>query len=78
MEMQLDRRIANRRIWPAIDLMSSGTRKEDLLLGKDVLQRMYIMRRHLADMTSVEAMEFLYDRMSKTQDNAEFLASMNG
>lgn len=78
MEMQLDRRIANRRIWPAIDLMSSGTRKEDLLLGKDVLQRMYIMRRHLADMTSVEAMEFLYDRMAKTQDNAEFLASMNG
>lgn len=78
MEMQLDRRIANRRIWPAIDLMSSGTRKEDLLLDRDVLQRMYIMRRHLADMTSVEAMEFLYDRMNKTQDNAEFLASMNG
>jgi len=78
MEMQLDRRIANRRIWPAIDLMSSGTRKEDLLLDRDVLQRMYILRRHLADMTSVEAMEFLYDRMTKTQDNAEFLASMNG
>ena len=78
MEMQLDRRIANRRIWPAIDLMSSGTRKEDLLLDRDVLQRMYILRRHLADMTSVEAMEFLYDRMNKTQDNAEFLASMNG
>ncbi|MCR9153764.1 MAG: transcription termination factor Rho [Bacteroidetes bacterium] len=78
MEMQLDRRIANRRIWPAIDLMSSGTRKEDLLLGRDVLQRMYILRRHLADMNSVEAMEFLFDRISKTQDNAEFLASMNG
>lgn len=78
MEMQLDRRIANRRIWPAIDLMSSGTRKEDLLLDRDVLQRMYILRRHLADMTSVEAMEFLYDRMAKSQDNAEFLASMNG
>jgi len=58
--------------------MSSGTRKEDLLLDRDVLQRMYILRRHLADMTSVEAMEFLYDRMTKTQDNAEFLASMNG
>lgn len=78
MEMQLDRRIANRRIWPAIDLMSSGTRKEDLLLQKDVLQRMYILRRHLADMNPVEAMEFLYDRMHRTQDNAEFLASMNG
>lgn len=78
MEMQLDRKIANRRIWPAIDLMSSGTRKEDLLLQKDVLQRMYILRRHLADMTPVEAMEFLHDRMRQTQDNAEFLASMNG
>ncbi len=78
MEMQLDRKIANRRIWPAIDLMRSGTRKEDLLLQKDVLQRMYILRRHLADMTPVEAMEFLHDRMRQTQDNAEFLASMNG
>ncbi|HBF21799.1 MAG TPA: transcription termination factor Rho, partial [Cryomorphaceae bacterium] len=78
MEMQLDRKIANRRIWPAIDLMASGTRKEDLLLDKDVLQRMWILRRHLADMNSVEAMEFLHDRMHRTQDNAEFLVSMNG
>lgn len=78
MEMQLDRKIANRRIWPAIDLLSSGTRKEDLLLDKDVLQRMWILRRHLADMNTVEAMEFLHDRMSRTQDNAEFLVSMNG
>ncbi len=78
MEMQLDRKIANRRIWPAIDLMASGTRKEDMLLDKDVLQRMWILRRHLADMNSVEAMEFLHDRMSRTQDNAEFLVSMNG
>lgn len=78
MEMQLDRRIANRRVWPAIDLMSSGTRKEDLLLDKEVLQRMYILRRHLSDMTPVEAMEFLHDRMRRTEDNAEFLASMNG
>lgn len=78
MEMQLDRKIANRRIWPAIDLLSSGTRKEDLLLDKDVLQRLWILRRHLADMNTVEAMEFLNDRMSKTQDNAEFLVSMNG
>ena len=78
MEMQLDRKIANRRIWPAIDLLSSGTRKEDLLLDKDILQRMWILRRHLADMNTVEAMEFLHDRMTRTQDNAEFLVSMNG
>lgn len=78
MEMQLDRKIANRRIWPAIDLIASGTRKEDLLLDKDILQRMWILRRHLSDMNPVEAMEFLHDRMSRTQDNAEFLVSMNG
>ena len=78
MEMQLDRRIANKRIWPAIDLMASGTRKEDLLLDKDVLQRMWILRRHLSDMNAVEAMEFLHDRISNTRSNEEFLISMNG
>ncbi len=78
MEMQLDRKIANRRIWPAIDLVSSGTRKEDLLLDKETLQRMWILRRHLADMNPIEAMEFLQDRMSRTKDNLEFLVSMNG
>lgn len=78
MEMQLDRKISNRRIYPALDLIASGTRKEDLLLNKDVLNRIYILRRHLADMTPVEAMEFMYDRMSKTQSNEEFLISMNG
>ncbi len=78
MEMQLDRKIANRRIWPAIDLIASGTRKEDLLLDKETLQRMWILRRHLADMNPVEAMEFLHDRMSRTEDNTEFLISMNG
>ena len=78
MEMQLDRRIANRRIWPAINLIESGTRKEDLLLSPDVLQRMWIMRKYLADMTPIEAMEFLSDRIRKTKDNAEFLISMNG
>ena len=77
MEMQLDRKIANRRVWPALDLMSSGTRKEDLLLPPEVLSRMYILRRHLADMTPVEAMEFMHDRMSKTLNNEEFLISMN-
>jgi transcription termination factor Rho len=78
MEMQLDRRIANRRIWPAINLIESGTRKEDLLLSPDVLQRMWIMRKYLADMTPIEAMEFLSDRIRKTKDNAEFLISTNG
>ena len=78
MEMQLDRRIANRRIWPAINLIESGTRKEDLLLSPDVLQRMWIRRKYLADMTPIEAMEFLSDRIRKTKDNAEFLISMNG
>jgi transcription termination factor Rho len=78
MEMQLDRKIANRRIWPAIDLLSSGTRREDLLLSKDALQRMWILRRHLSDMNPVEAMEFLEDRMRNTRSNEEFLVSMNG
>jgi transcription termination factor Rho len=78
MEMQLDRKIANRRIWPAINLTESGTRKEDLLLAPDVLQRMWILRKYLADMTPIEAMDFLNDRVRKTKDNAEFLISMNG
>jgi transcription termination factor Rho len=78
MEMQLDRRIANKRIFPAIDLISSGTRRDELLLSKDVQQRMWILRRHLSDMTPVEAMEFLHDRISRTQSNEEFLVSMNG
>ena len=78
MEMQLDRKIANRRIWPAIDLIASGTRREDLLLDKEALNRMWILRRHLSDMNPVEAMEFLNDRMSKTVNNEEFLISMNG
>ncbi len=77
MEMQLDRKISNKRIWPAIDLVSSGTRREDLLLHKEVLNRMWILRRHLADMNPVEAMEFLHDRISKTMNNEEFLISMN-
>jgi transcription termination factor Rho len=78
MELQLDRRISNRRIYPAIDILSSGTRKEDLLLDKDTLQRIYILRKHLADMNPVEAMEFIRDRIEKTRTNEEFLASMNG
>lgn len=78
MELQLDRKISNRRIYPAIDIVSSSTRREDLLLGSDITQRMWILRNYIADMNSVEAMEFLRDRMNKTISNEEFLASMNG
>tara|TARA_Y100000589_G_scaffold291166_1_gene294415 strand:- start:19256 stop:21046 length:1791 start_codon:yes stop_codon:yes gene_type:complete len=77
MELQLDRRIANRRIYPAIDIVSSSTRREDLLLGKEITQRMWILRNYIADMNPVEAMDFLKDRMEKTYDNHEFLMSMN-
>jgi transcription termination factor Rho len=77
MELQLDRRIANRRIYPAIDIVSSSTRREDLLLGKEITQRMWILRNYIADMNPVEAMDFLKDRMEKTRDNHEFLMSMN-
>ncbi|MFN9801214.1 MAG: transcription termination factor Rho, partial [Bacteroidota bacterium] len=77
MELQLDRRISNRRIFPAIDILASGTRREDLLHDRDVLQRMWILRRHLADMNPVEAMEFVKDRIEKTRNNEEFLISMN-
>jgi transcription termination factor Rho len=78
MELQLDRKIANRRIFPAIDILSSGTRRDDLLHHKDVLQRTWILRKHLADMTSVEAMEFVKKHMEGTKSNEEFLVSMNG
>lgn len=78
MELQLDRKISNRRIYPAIDIVSSSTRREDLLLGDNITQRMWILRNYIADMNSVEAMEFLRDRMNKTISNEEFLASMNG
>ena len=77
MELQLDRRIANRRIFPAIDLVSSSTRRDDMLLDETTLQRMWIMRKYLADMNPVEAMEFINDRFRKTKNNEEFLISMN-
>jgi transcription termination factor Rho len=77
MELVLDRRLANRRIFPAIDLTASSTRREDLLLDKDVLQRMWILRNHLADMNSEEAMNLLQKQMRGTKDNYEFLTSMN-
>ena len=77
MELQLDRRISNRRIFPAIDLVSSSTRRDDLLLDEATIQRMWIMRKYLADMNPVEAMEFINDRFRKTKSNEEFLISMN-
>lgn len=78
MELQLDRRIANRRIFPAIDLNSSSTRRDDLLLPENIVQKMWIMRRYLADMNPIEAMEFINDRIKQSKSNEEFLISMNG
>jgi transcription termination factor Rho len=77
MELQLDRRISNRRIFPAIDILSSGTRRDDLLVHKEMLSRIHLLRRHLADMNPVEAMEFMKMQIEKTKSNEEFLISMN-
>ena len=77
MELQLDRKISNRRIYPAIDITASGTRREDLLVNKDVLQRVWLIRKFIADMNPVEAMEFLKNHMENTISNEEFLISMN-
>ena len=78
MELQLDRRISNRRIFPAIDLVSSSTRRDDLLLDDNTIQRMWVLRKYLADMNPVEAMEFINDKIRNTRNNEEFLISMNG
>jgi transcription termination factor Rho len=78
MELALDRKLSNRRIYPAIDVPSSGTRREDLLMDKEEMQRVWILRKLMSDMTSQEAMEFLLQRMKGTRDNVEFLISMNG
>jgi transcription termination factor Rho len=77
MELQLDRKLANRRVYPAIDVPASGTRREDLLMDKEVLSRVWILRKFMADMTSIEAMEFLLSKMRGTKNNEEFLASMS-
>ncbi len=77
MELQLDRKLANKRIFPAVDVNLSSTRREDLLLDQESLNRIWILRNYLSDMTSVEAMGFLVDRMGKTNSNEEFLISMN-
>ena len=78
MELQLDRKLSNRRVYPAIDVTASGTRREDLLLREDELQRVWILRKFMSDMNSVEAMEFLQSKMKGTRNNEEFLISMNG
>lgn len=77
MELQLDRKLSNKRIYPSVDITASSTRREDLLMDKDLLSRIWILRNYLTDMTSIEAMEFMRDRMSKTHSNEEFLISMN-
>ena len=77
MEVHLERKLVDRRVWPAIDINSSGTRKEDLLLGEEELRKVYVLRRVLSDMNPVEAMELLLNRMAKTKTNHEFLNSMN-
>jgi len=78
MELQLDRKLSNKRIFPAVDVTASSTRRDDLLLDAAMLQRMWILRNHLADMTSEEAMRFLLENMKGTKSNEEFLVSMNG
>lgn len=77
MELQLDRKLSNKRIFPAVDINASSTRRDDLLLPEDTLNRMWILRNFLADMNSLEAMEFLLTRLKRTKNNEEFLLSMN-
>ena len=78
MELQLDRKLSNKRIFPAVDIMSSSTRRDDLLHDPETLNRMWVLRKYLSDMNPVEAMEFLKDRLERTESNEEFLATMNG
>ncbi len=78
MELQLDRRLSNKRIFPSIDIIASGTRREDLLINKDILNRIWVLRKFIADMTPLEAMDFLLEKLRVTKSNEEFLMSMNG
>ena len=78
MELQLDRKLSNKRIYPAVDITASSTRRDDLLQDESTLNRMWVLRKYLSDMNSMEAMEFVKQRMEQTVDNMEFLASMNG
>lgn len=77
MELQLDRKLSNRRIFPSVDILASSTRREDLLLEKAMLDKIWVLRNFLNGMNSVEAMEFVRDRLSKTNSNEEFIVSMN-
>ena len=78
MELQLDRKLSNKRIYPAVDITASSTRRDDLLQDESTLNRMWVLRKYLSDMNSMEDMEFVKQRMEQTVDNMEFLASMNG
>jgi len=78
LELQLDRKLSNKRIFPAVDVTLSSTRRDDLLYDPEYTNRIWILRKHLADMTSVEAMEFMKNRLLRTRTNEEFLISMNG
>lgn len=77
MELQLDRKLSNKRIYPAVDLTASSTRRDDLLQSPATLQKIWILRNHIAEMTTTEAMTFIKENMMDTKDNEEFLASMN-
>ncbi len=78
MELQLDRKLANRRVYPAIDVLASGTRREDLLMDPADINRIWVLRKFMADMNPIEGMEFIKSRMNNTSSNEEFLLSMNG
>jgi len=78
MELQLDRKLSNKRIYPAVDIVASSTRRDDLLQNETIINRMWILRKYLSDMNSLEAMEFVKKQMEVTTDNFEFLTSMNG
>ena len=77
MELQLDRSLSNKRIFPSVNLVASSTRRDDLLQDKTTLDRMWILRKYISDMTPIEAMNTIHDRMARTYDNDEFLATMN-
>ncbi|MPM57447.1 Transcription termination factor Rho [bioreactor metagenome] len=77
MELQLDRKLSNKRVFPAVDIIASSTRRDDLLLSEETLNRMWVLRNFLSDMNSTEAMEFLLNRLKRTSNNEEFLISMN-
>ena len=78
MELQLDRKLSNKRLYPSVDILLSSTRRDDLLLDNATINRMWILRKYLSDMNSIEAMEFVKKQMENTTDNMELLASMSG